>query len=172
MASTMSLAILVSSRKPLIPDSTVFGADKVVVFDTKHPHTILQMISTNPGGGTATHRSASTTPLDQCTLFYTSEGRLVKRFDVCANTQLTDFATLPNDGYAYALRLLPPVDGTRGLLVADNSDIKRLNGIGNVVLTYDIPGKDNWFSLNLDPDGTSFWSGDSTTREFYRFEIA
>ena len=31
---------------------------------------------------------------DQCTLFNTSEGDLVKRFDVCTNTQLPDFATL------------------------------------------------------------------------------
>jgi cysteine-rich repeat protein len=108
---------------------------------------------------------------DQCTLFYTSLGRLVKRFDVCTNTQLTDFATLPGTGYAYTFRLLPPGDGTGGLLVADYNNIKRLNGTGNVVQTYDSLGEDNWFSLNLDPDGTTFWSGDFFTRNFYRFEI-
>jgi cysteine-rich repeat protein len=192
--------------------TTVFGAAKVVVFDTTHPHTILQTIDTSPGSGTESivfdaagnfyvghangdlkirKYNASGTFLesysaaiddrgtdwidlatDQCTLFYTSEGRLVKRFDVCTNTQLTDFATLPDDGYAYALRLLPPGDGTGGLLVADDNNIKRLNGTGGVVQTYDSPGEDDWFSLNLDPDGTSFWSGDFTTRSFYRFEIA
>src|SRR3989441_8958057 len=30
---------------------------------------------------------------DQCTLLYTSAGTTIKRFDVCTNTQLADFAT-------------------------------------------------------------------------------
>jgi cysteine-rich repeat protein len=191
--------------------TTAFGASKVFVFDTTHPHTVVQTIDTSPGLDTESivfdaagnfyvgHASgdfkirkynASGTFLesysaaihfsgtdwidlatDQCTLFYTSQGRSVKRFDVCANTQLTDFATLPDDGVAYALRLLPPGDGTGGLLVADNNNIKRLNGTGNVVQKYDSPGEDNWFSLNLDHDGTSFWSGDAGTRNFYHFGI-
>jgi cysteine-rich repeat protein len=191
--------------------TTAFGASKVVVFDTTHPHAVLQTIDTSPGGGTESivfdaagnffvghaygdslirKYNASGTFLesfsaalvnqgtnwidlatDQCTLFYTSQGRLVKRFDVCTNTQLTDFATLPDDGIAYALRLLPPGDGTGGLVVADYYNIKRLNGTGNVVQTYDADGENTWFSLNLDPDGTSFWSGGAITRNFYRFEI-
>ena len=32
---------------------------------------------------------------DQCTLFYTSQGKRVLRFDVCQNRQLPDLATLP-----------------------------------------------------------------------------
>jgi cysteine-rich repeat protein len=191
--------------------TTVFQDAKVVVFDTTHPHAILQTIDTSPGSGTESivfdaagnfyvghafgdlkirKYNASGTFLesysaaidfrgtdwidlatDQCTLFYTSQGRLVKRFDVCANRQLTDFATLPGDGYGLALRILPPGDGTGGLLVADYNNIKRLNGTGNVVQTYDSPGEDYWFSVNLDPDGTSFWSGVATS-SFYRFEIA
>jgi len=31
---------------------------------------------------------------DQCTMFYTSEGFLIKRFDVCSNVQLSDFANI------------------------------------------------------------------------------
>jgi cysteine-rich repeat protein len=191
--------------------TTVFGASKVVVFDTTHPHTVVLTIDTSPGLDTESivfdaagnfyvghaysdtlirKYNASGTFLesysaaiegrgtdwidlatDQCTLFYTSQGRLVKRFDVCTNTQLTDFATLPDDGVAYAFRLLPPGDGTGGLLVADYNNIKRLNGTGNVVQTYDSPGEDTWFSLNLDPNGTSFWSGGFFTRNFYHFEI-
>ena len=41
---------------------------------------------------------------DKCTLLYTSEGTLIRRFNVCTNTQLTDFATLPA-GACYALRI-------------------------------------------------------------------
>src|SRR5439155_9788575 len=34
------------------------------------------------------------------------------------------------------------------------------------------PGESSWFALNLDPDGTSFWSGSSATNNVYRFNIA
>lgn len=110
---------------------------------------------------------------DQVTMFYTSEGRAVKRYDVSgAGAQLPDFTVLPGGGTAFALRLLPPGDGTGGLLVADAGDIKRLDGAGNVTQTYDVAGEDLWFSLNLDPNGTSFWAGDFGTNNFYRFDIA
>lgn len=105
---------------------------------------------------------------DQQTMYYTSEGRLVKRYDVSTDTQLADFAVLPGSGTAFALRFL----GDGGLLVADTSDIKRLNALGNVIQTYDVASHDAWFALNLDPDGTSFWSGDFVTGQFHQFDIA
>jgi hypothetical protein len=49
---------------------------------------------------------------DQKTLFYTSEGTHVKRYDLSTSTQLTDFASVP--GTSYALRLLAPFDGMAG----------------------------------------------------------
>ncbi len=108
---------------------------------------------------------------DQKTMFYTSEGGRIMRFDVSgAGAQLADFANI--GGVSYALRLLPPGDGSGGLLVANSTDIKRLDGAGNVVQTYDAPGEDSWFALNLDPNGKSFWAGDFSTGDFYRFNIA
>jgi DNA-binding beta-propeller fold protein YncE len=93
---------------------------------------------------------------DQGTIFYTSEGRKVKRFNVGTNTQLSDFATLPGSGVAFALRLLPPGDGSGGLLVADSTNIKRLNGSGAVVQTYDASGELSRSLLNLaERDGTA-----------------
>src|SRR5262249_7964058 len=71
-------------------------------------------------------------------------------------------------------RLLP--DGT--VLVADNVEIKRVRAAdathpnGEVLQRYDVPGHDRWFSLNLDPDGQSFWSGDFETGQIHRFRIA
>jgi len=78
---------------------------------------------------------------DQCTLLYTSEGGLVKRFNACTNTQLEDLTRtqLPNTGSArfpdtaFALRLLP--NGS-GVLVADSTKIVRLDGAGNLVATF------------------------------------
>jgi hypothetical protein len=109
---------------------------------------------------------------DQKTMFYTSEGRRIMRYDVDADAQLGDFTLLAGAGQAFALRLLPPFDGTGGLIVADRVNVKRLDGAGNVAQTYDVAGEDNWFAMNLDPNGTSLWAGDFGTDNFYRFNIA
>lgn len=108
---------------------------------------------------------------DQTTLFYTSEGRAVQRYDVSTNTPLADFAALPGAGNAFALRLLAPGDGSGGLLVADNSNVKQLDSTGTVVSTYDVTGVDGWFALNLDPDGLHFWAGSFANGTFYKFLI-
>lgn len=108
---------------------------------------------------------------NQTTLFYSDgEGRVIRRFDTVGG-QLADFSTLPGAGNAFALRILPPGDGTGGLIVADGNDIKRLDGAGLVAQTYDAAGENGWFSLNLDPNGTSFWAGDFGSNNIYRFNI-
>ena len=104
---------------------------------------------------------------DGCTLFYTSEGTSVKRFDVCTSTQLVDFATgLP--ATAFAVKLLPG----GGALVADSSSIKRLDASGAIVQQYGSPAAGAWFSLALDPGGTSFWAGDSVSGDVKQFDLA
>jgi hypothetical protein len=108
---------------------------------------------------------------DQQTLFYTSEGRRIRRYDAQQRAQLEDFAVLEGEGHAAALRLLSPGDGSGGLLVADGAQIKRLNARGDVVQVYDDKGRDSWFALNLDANGTSFWAADSATDMIYRFHI-
>jgi hypothetical protein len=112
---------------------------------------------------------------DQHTMFYTSEGTQILRFDVASRTQLPNFtSSLPatvsgeNGPRAFQLRLLS--DG--GALVADNTAILRLNSAGQIVQTYDVAGQDNWFALNLDPDGTSFWSANDATGRTFKFDIA
>jgi hypothetical protein len=106
---------------------------------------------------------------NQCTLYYTSEGTSVKRFDVCTNTQLSDFATaLPGTGFA--VKLLS--DG--GALVADTDSIVRLDSGGNVVQQYG-SGESQfgaWFSLALDPSGTAFWAGDVITGTVKKFDLS
>lgn len=110
---------------------------------------------------------------DDCTLFYTSEGNLVKRYDVCTNTQLIDFATLhlPAVGGhgSFALRL---IDDDDGLLVASTADIHRLDSTGTTVQTYDAPGQNCWFALNLDSDDDAFWAADFCTSDVYKFDIS
>lgn len=105
---------------------------------------------------------------DQCTMFYTSEGKRIKRFNVCTNTQLADFATGLPGGAAFALRLLPG----GGLIVGDKQFIVRLDAAGNVVRTYSVTGENSWFAINLDPDGTSFWSAGVDSGNVYKFDLA
>ena len=109
---------------------------------------------------------------DQRTMFYTSEGRRIMRYDVVTGAQLSDFALLPGFDEAYAVRLLPPYDGSGGALVAYTAKILRLNASGNVVQTYDLLGQNFWFSLRLDPNASSFWAGNLLTTRLYRFNLA
>jgi hypothetical protein len=104
---------------------------------------------------------------DQCTLFYTSEGTLIKRFDVCTNTQLADFATLPQRP-AFALRIRPNGE----VMVATAGAAYRLDTSGTIQQTYTIPSSSTLFAMNLDSDGTSFWTGDIGTGEINRVDIA
>lgn len=104
---------------------------------------------------------------DQCTVFYTAEGTVVSRFDTCTNTALADFnTTLP--GVAFALRILPSGE----VLIADSGQVVRLNSSGSVAQTYLLPGETSLFALNLDPDGTSFWTADINTADVLKVDIS
>jgi len=105
---------------------------------------------------------------DQCTMYYTSQGSNVKRFNTCTNTQMSDFnrTALPDAiGGAHQFALLPG----GGLLVANFGVIAALDASGNLVRTYDSPADTHcWLGMVLDPDGASFWAtnwcGSSATR--------
>lgn len=106
---------------------------------------------------------------DRCTMFYTSSGPNVKRYDVCAGVQLANFnrAPLPG-GITQDLRVLP--DG--GVLVSSGEVIARLNASGTLVQTYGVPGEESlWSGLELAGDGT-FWVGNYWTSNVYRFDVA
>jgi uncharacterized protein (TIGR03437 family) len=110
---------------------------------------------------------------NQCTMYYTSEGPDVKRFNVCTATQMPNFNTAPLpdsvDG-GYAMTLLPG----GGMLVANFSDIASLDTSGNLLRTYSAPSPASncWLGLALDPDGTSFWASNWCTSSVTRFDLA
>ena len=111
---------------------------------------------------------------DQRTLLYTSEGKLVKSFNISTNTQNPDFASGLPGANAFALRQLPDGD----ILVADSTAALLLNGSTGAIKTTYTPSATPTgppqaiFALNLDPDGTSFWTADLPTGVIYRFDIA
>jgi uncharacterized protein (TIGR03437 family) len=108
---------------------------------------------------------------NQCTMYYTSEGPNVKRFNVCSNTQMSNFnsAPLPDaSGGAQEFSLLPG----GGMLVADFSVIARLDASGNLVRSYGAAANSCWLGLALDPDGTSFWGSDWCGSSVTHFDLA
>jgi hypothetical protein len=108
---------------------------------------------------------------DQCTIFYTSEGTHVKRFNVCTNTQLPDFNVVALPGAAaFEVRQRPGGD----VLVADSTTVVRLNSAGTQVQSYASPSNNDHtlFALTLDPNGTSFWTADLVTGRVLEFDVA
>jgi len=103
---------------------------------------------------------------DQKTMLYTDEGNSIHSVNVVTGIANPNFSSALANGFA--LRILG--DGT--VLVADEVNVKLLNSSGAVIRTYGATGENSWFSLNLDPDGTSFISGNFNTGNFYRFNIA
>jgi hypothetical protein len=97
---------------------------------------------------------------DKCTLFYTSEGEDIKRYNVCTSTQLSNFATVPL-GECYALR----IRANGEVMVACTNQVYRLSPAGTLLQTYPKPITESsiLFALNLDPSGTSFWTAGYAT---------
>jgi hypothetical protein len=107
---------------------------------------------------------------DGCTMFYTSVGPNVKRFDVCTNSQLADFnaAPLPG-GVTHDLRVLP--DG--GVLVSSGQVIARLDQFGVLSQTYEVPGETTlWAGLDLADNNTAFWAANYFSSNVHKFNLA
>lgn len=105
---------------------------------------------------------------DGCTVFYTSVGPNVKRYDTCASSQLPDFNATPlPGGVTHDLRILP--DG--GVLVSSGAVIARLDAAGVLVQTYAIPGENTlWAGLDLAADGT-FWAANYFASNIHKFDV-
>lgn len=110
---------------------------------------------------------------DQCTLFYTSGGNLIKRFNVCTNTQLPDFVTLPVP-VSYGLRILANQDVLVAGLSSTASAIFLLSPTGALLRTYTLPDASTTalFPVALDPDQSAFWTGDGIGGKVYEVDIA
>ena len=108
---------------------------------------------------------------NQCTMYYTSEGSDVKRFNVCTNTQMSNFNTAPLPDPATGAQQFALLPGG-GMLVSDFSVIASLDASGNFVRTYGAPGSNCWLGMALDLDGASFWASDWCASTATRFDLA
>ncbi len=102
---------------------------------------------------------------DQCTMFYTSEGSRVMRYDVCRKRQLDDFAR-GLEAPCYALRLRENGE----LMVACGRQVYRLSPSGSVRRRYPV-ANESIFAMNLDPDGVHFWTGGISSGNVYKVNI-
>ena len=104
---------------------------------------------------------------DQCTALITTESSFIGRHNICTNTALSNFAS-GLGGSAYALRIRQNGE----VLVANGINIRRLSATGAPLQSYGVSGENSWFALNLNPDGTSFWSANINTSNVYKIDIA
>src|SRR3954471_3137478 len=104
---------------------------------------------------------------DGCTLYYTSEGNRVLRYNICTGTQLSDFATsLPGPCYAVRVR-------TNGeALVACDAQIVRVSAAGAVIQSYNPGSESDFYALALDPDNASYWASGYTSGHVYKINIS
>ena len=111
--------------------------------------------------------------LDNCTMFYTSYGSKIKRFNVCTNQQLNDFATVPISAppvlFGFKIR------NNGEVLVASMDRVFRFGVSGNLLQTYLVPSCVNpscvLYTLVLDPDNTTFWIGDLQGGKVFHYNI-
>jgi hypothetical protein len=102
---------------------------------------------------------------DQCSLWYPSAGK-VKRFNVCNNQPLPDFADLTNFGPGQLTCSVVRIRSNGEVLAACNRYILRLGSDGRVIRGYeasycqlDHPGDVAPFAgVNFASDGTSLWA--------------
>ncbi len=158
------------------PESITFNkAGNVFVGQADGSHQVLEFDQTgkllNTFSPTPQDRGTDWIDLatDGKTLFYTSEGSSILRYDISTKTQLSNFADNLPGSNAFALRILPNGD----ILVADTSVAVLFGTDGKVIRTYTAPGASTLFALNILPDGKSFLTGNlDGTGEIFQFNIA
>jgi hypothetical protein len=104
---------------------------------------------------------------DQTTLLFTQEGTRIGTLNVNTGAFGADFAT-GLGGEAFALRVL----SNGNVLLANGTSVLLLDSTGATIGSFDVTNENSWFSLNLNPDGNSFWSGNFNTGNLYEFNIA
>lgn len=108
---------------------------------------------------------------DQCTIYYNGEGSTIWTFNVCTNTQGPAFAT-GLQAPCFALRILSDAS----VLTACSSGVYHLSSTGTILHFYDAstfsPSEYSLFALNIDPDGTSFWTAGYSSGNIYHIDIA
>jgi hypothetical protein len=115
---------------------------------------------------------------DQTTLYYTSAGTQIMTIDVTTGVQGSTYATVPpasgpRPGLR-GLRVLPPGDGSNGVLVAAGSCCYWIGPLGNILQTYNPSPADQGQDidkLEITNSGETFWCSDQYSTYLFHFDI-
>ena len=109
-------------------------------------------------------------------VIYDGEGTVIRSAILNADgttTQLADFSSGAGLTHIFALRTIPTGAFAGDVVVANSVDAKLLDSTGAIIKTYTLTGNGGGdFSLNLDPNGTDFWTGDFATGNVWEVNIA
>jgi hypothetical protein len=114
---------------------------------------------------------------DPNTIVYTGEGTQILSFNIATNTQNTNIINGLPGTKAFALKVIPTGSTDAGdILLADSDrDLLIDPTTGTIVRTYLLGAVGNGgglFALNIDPNGTSFWTGDFASGNVWELDIA
>jgi sugar lactone lactonase YvrE len=149
-------------------ESIVFDAAGNAYIGNAGTNQVLKVNSSGASLGTYTVNSNTDwidLAADQKTLIYSDESSTIRRWDVQANTTLTDFTT--GSGPFYAKRIRPNGDV---MVASGDGNVYRFDSAGTLAQTYNV-GIGSVFALNLDPNGTSFWTGATGGQEIRQIDI-
>jgi sugar lactone lactonase YvrE len=102
---------------------------------------------------------------DQKTLIYSNEGSVIRKLDT---QTLVDTVFTNSPGATFAKRITASGDV---LMASSTGNVYRYDAAGVLQQTYN-SGIGSVFALNLDPDGTSFWTGATGGQAIRKFDIA
>jgi hypothetical protein len=130
-----------------------------------------QVFSVAGGNGTG-HTDWIDLAADQHTILYDGEGTVIHSYNLTTQTENAVFGTAPNAS-VFAFRIIPNGGLAGEVLAADSTHAILLSTTGALLRTYTLPGNGNEdFALNLDPNGTDFWTSDAATGNIWEVNIA
>ena len=114
--------------------------------------------------------------LNPTTAIYDGEGTKILRYDLSTSTQLSDFTSATTEAaltHIFAMRTITTGPLAGDVVVANGINAVLLDPSGNIIKTYTLPGNGSLdFSLNLDPNGTDFWTGDISSQNVWEVNLA
>lgn len=155
------------------------GTHVINSFDTA-TGALVHSYSVTGGNGTSGTDWVDTYNPTTGQVIYDGEGTHVLSAILNSNgtvTQLGDFTSAATEAALstsiFALRTIPSGTFAGDVLLADSIDAVLLDSSGNIIQTYTLPGNlGDDFSLNLDPNGTDFWTGDFGSNNVWEVNIA
>ena len=157
----------------------VGGPDNASIAQLDRSGTLIKTFAVQPGNG-VTHGTDWIDFQNDRTILYDGEGTALLSYNLQTHTQNSPFATgLPGTcevavaGCVFAFRVIPAGKLAGDVLAADSSEAILLSSAGTLLRTYSLPGnKGSDFALNLDPNGTDFWTSDSESGLVWEVNIA